>query len=108
MWPNSIALDAGSNTSGRVDRGCSHHAFYEVIGMWATPNNVYLAPRIDDPSNFVSVWVQNTAYWGSPLITCETNGIWYRDGFLFSSTTLPNTGTLRIRNRYENYVARTT
>ena len=35
IWANSIALDVGSNTSGRVDRGCFHHAFYEVIGVWA-------------------------------------------------------------------------
>jgi hypothetical protein len=33
---------------------------------------------------------------------------WYRDGFLYSSDTLPNTGVLWLKNRYENFVAKTT
>ena len=71
----SIALDAGTDATNK-NKGCFHFGIYEVVGMWAKPNNVYLCPFIDGPSNYVSVWVQNTAHWGQPLITCETNGLW--------------------------------
>jgi hypothetical protein len=29
--------------------------------------------------NSVSIWVQNTAYWGTPLIEVMTNGDWSQD-----------------------------
>jgi hypothetical protein len=34
-------------------------------------------PDIVDPANTLTVWVQNTAYWGKPMITVDTNGTWY-------------------------------
>jgi hypothetical protein len=108
QWALSAALDAGSNTSGQFDRGCFHMGFYEVVSAWALPSNVYIVPYIFDPSNYVSVWVQNTAWWGQPLLEVSTNGVYYRDGFLYSSPTLPNTGWIRLRNRYENFVFRNT
>jgi hypothetical protein len=37
----------------------------------------YLCPDIVDPANTLTVWVQNTAYWGKPMITVDTNGTWY-------------------------------
>ena len=104
-WALSLALDEGSNSSGGIDKGCYHYGFYEVASMWAKPGAVYIAPYFADPMNYVSVWVQNTAYWGRPLIEVSTNGLYYRDGFLLVSTALPNTGWIRLRNRYENFVA---
>jgi hypothetical protein len=100
----SLALDTGSNTSGRTDKGCFHYGWYEVASMWAKPSNVYICPYFSDPSNYFSVWIRNTAYWGRPLIEVSTNGVYYRDGFILKSTALPNTGWIRLRNRYENFV----
>jgi hypothetical protein len=36
------------------DKGCFHLGFYEVVGMWAKPNNVYIAPYIYDPIEYYS------------------------------------------------------
>jgi hypothetical protein len=65
-------------------------ALFQNNTKWARPNNVYLCPDITDPENTLTVWVQNTAYWGKPMITVDTNGTWYAQPAM--SATLPNTG----------------
>jgi hypothetical protein len=46
---------------------------------------------------------------GTAFDNCERlNGLWYRDDYLFAASALPNTGVLRLKNRYENFVAKTT
>jgi hypothetical protein len=62
----------GQTHQESADKGCFHLGFYEVVGMWAKPNNVYICSLyLPTLMNYVSVWVQNTAYWGQPLITCR-------------------------------------
>jgi hypothetical protein len=93
---HSISL-GDTNTSGRTATGCFHWGFATVTSIWAKPNNVYLVPDIDDPVNRVSIWVQNTAYWGTPIVEANTNNDWFQNQAV--SETLPNTGwvTLPLR-----------
>jgi hypothetical protein len=93
---NSISLGS-TNTSGLTARGCFHYGFATVTTLWAKPDNVYLCPDIDDPVNRVSIWVKNTAYWGTPMVEVSTTGDWFQNQA--SSETLPNTGwvTLPLR-----------
>ena len=86
----SIALVSGSNISGTTSHGCFHYGFVSNISKWARPNNVYLCPNISDPLNEVSVWIENTAWWGTPVIEVLTNGSWYQETAM--SQFLPNTG----------------
>ena len=88
----SIAL--AGNTSGQSDSGCFHYGFVSNKTRWARPVSVHLAPDISDPLNKVSVWVQSTAYWGIPMITVNTNGMWFPRGD--KSATLPNTGYITL------------
>jgi hypothetical protein len=40
--------------------------------------------------NDISVWIENTAWWGTPVIEVLTNGSWYQDTAM--SQFLPTTG----------------
>jgi hypothetical protein len=84
----SIALVAGSNISAATSHGCFHYGFVSNISKWARPNNVYLCPNISDPLNEVSVWIENSAWWGTPVIEVLTNGTWYPETAM--SQFLPN------------------
>jgi hypothetical protein len=90
---NSISLGS-TNTSGRTAQGCFHYGFATVTTLWAKPEAVYLVPDIDDPVNKVSVWVNNTAYWGTPMVEASTNGDWFQNQAV--SATLPNTGWITL------------
>jgi hypothetical protein len=111
---NSIVLDTGSNTSGQNDNGCFHMGFYEVMSVQCRSGTtnfnpsvsaVYLVPSISSPIDYVEIWVQNTSWWGNPLIEVSTNGTWYQNTAM--TTALPNTGWVRLARRYENFVYRT-
>jgi hypothetical protein len=93
---NSISVGA-TNTSGKTVQGCFHFGFATVTSLWAKPNNVYLVPDIDDPVNRVSIWVENAAYWGTPMVEASTTNDWFQNQAV--SETLPNTGwvTLPLR-----------
>jgi len=86
----SIVLATNSNTSGQTDKGCFHWGFVSNNTKWARPNTVYLCPDINDPQNIVSVWVENTGFWGKPMITVDTNGTWTSQPIM--SASLPSTG----------------
>ena len=45
--------------------------------------------------NTVGIWIQNTAWWGNPLIEVSTNGSWYQDTNM--SSNLPNTGWVTLQ-----------
>jgi hypothetical protein len=87
---NSIALAAGSNTSGLLDNGCFHYGFCSNNTKWARPLNVYLCPWLSNPTNNVDIWVRSTAYWGQPIVEVVTNGTWEQS--TAQSTQLPSTG----------------
>jgi hypothetical protein len=97
---NSIALEAGSNTSGLIDSGCFHYGFCTIDNKFAKPSNVFLCPTLSNPLNEVQVWVENTAYWGNPLIEVLTNGTWTNSHAV--STMLPYTGWLKL-SRQANF-----
>ena len=86
----SIAL-AGASVA---NSGCFHWGFVSNNTRWARPVNVYLAPDITDPLNKVTVWVESTPYWGTPMITVQTNGMWFTRSD--KSATLPNTGYITL------------
>ena len=90
---HSISLGS-TNTSGRTTQGCFHYGFATVISLWAKPNAVYLVPDIEDPVNRVSVWVQNTSYWGTPMVEVNTTNDWFQNQAV--SETLPNTGWITL------------
>ena len=67
-----------------------HHGFVSNISRFARPYNVCLCPYITDPLNKLTVWVENTSWWGNPMIEVATNGEWYQDTGMASI--LPTTG----------------
>jgi hypothetical protein len=86
----SIALAPGSNISAATSHGCFHYGFVSNISKWARPYNVYLCPNISDPLNEVSVWIENSSWWGTPVIEVLTSGTWYQETAM--SQFLPTTG----------------
>ena len=86
----SIALYPGSNVSGETDSGCFHYGCASNNTTSNRLNNVYLAQYISDPLKKLTVWVQNTSWWGNPLIEVTTAGSWYQDTSM--SSVLATTG----------------
>ena len=86
----SIALSDNSNISGDVDYGCFHYGFVSNISRYPRPNSVFMCPNIYEPLTKLTVWVENTSWWGNPLIEVTTNGTWYQDTAM--SSIFPTTG----------------
>ena len=61
------------------------------ISRYPRPNNVYSCPFI---FNKLTAWVENTAWWGNPMIDVATNGTWYQDTAV--SQFMPSTGYVRL------------
>jgi hypothetical protein len=83
-----------SISTGVGTEGCYHYGFVINKSIFAKPENVYIFPDTTDPKNIISVWVQNTAFWGAPLIEVSTNGTWYHNTAM--SATLPTTGFIQL------------
>jgi len=86
----SIALVSGSNISGATSHGCFHYGFVSNVSKWARPYNVYLCPIISNPMYEVSVWIENSSWWGTPAIEVLTSDTWYQETAM--SQFLPTTG----------------
>ena len=89
----SIALTDDSNISGDDDYGCFHYVVSN-ISRYPRPNNVFICPNIYEPLTKLTVWVENTAWWGNPMIEVSTNGTWYQDTAV--SQFMPSTGYVRL------------